>query len=325
MAKTITSLLDRPIAFQRAFVDLGIGITGALLLSQAVYWANRTDDEDGWFYKTQDEWQSETGLTRTEQETARRRLIALGVMSEERRGIPARLFFRLNEEVLVSQLTLAVGCNLDCGKAAINSEEKPPASKRKSSKPARKISARRTAQKSQSNIDKTTSESTTETTAETLTAGVDTPAEPMIVTAANGTIYKIPADLKYPGPHTKSHKTWIAYAIAYQQRYNSWPLWNETVGGQITKFISRVGADLAPRVAVHYVRRVNETFIVKEFHSIGLLLQNAEKWATQFQTGATMTNVQARLTDQKSSNFDAIEEAKRMTRERILGSGGGNA
>ena len=30
---------DRPIAFNRDFVDLGIGITGALLLSQAIYWS----------------------------------------------------------------------------------------------------------------------------------------------------------------------------------------------------------------------------------------------------------------------------------------------
>lgn len=31
--------LDRPTAFHRAFVQLGIGITGALLLSQALYWS----------------------------------------------------------------------------------------------------------------------------------------------------------------------------------------------------------------------------------------------------------------------------------------------
>ena len=75
---------------------------------------------------------------------------------------------------------------------------------------------------------------------------------------------------------------------------------------------------------MHYVRRVNEAFIVKEFHSVGLMLQNAEKWATQYQTGATMTSTQARQADQTSSNFDAIEEAKRLARERVKVRGGSN-
>ncbi|XJC76740.1 hypothetical protein ACHFCA_10440 [Delftia tsuruhatensis] len=66
------------------------------------------------------------------------------------------------------------------------------------------------------------------------------------MTAPNGTIHEIPAELRYPGPDTKSHKTWIAYAIAYEGRYHSWPVWNQTVGGQICNFIDRVGAEVAP-------------------------------------------------------------------------------
>lgn len=63
-------LVDRPIAFQRSFVRLGVGITGALLLSQIVYWQNRM--EGNWFYKTQTDLEEETGLTRYEQEGARK-------------------------------------------------------------------------------------------------------------------------------------------------------------------------------------------------------------------------------------------------------------
>ena len=88
----LASMLDRPIAFQRSFVHLGAGITGALMLSQAVYWANRGSDDDGWFFKTQVEWEDETGLSRTEQETARKKLLSLGLMEEARRGIPMRRF-----------------------------------------------------------------------------------------------------------------------------------------------------------------------------------------------------------------------------------------
>lgn len=97
-------LLDRPIAFQRVFVSIGVGIGGALMLSQAVYWSKRTKNADGWFYKTQDEWEEETGMTRTEQERARKALCAIGVMSEKRRGIPAKLFFRVDFDELSKAL-----------------------------------------------------------------------------------------------------------------------------------------------------------------------------------------------------------------------------
>lgn len=98
-------LLSRPIAFHRAYVDLGVGVTGALMLSQCCYWRSRTNRKDGWFYKSQAEWQQETGLGRREQETARKRLVQSGFLSEDRRGVPARLYFRVNTEALESALT----------------------------------------------------------------------------------------------------------------------------------------------------------------------------------------------------------------------------
>lgn len=87
-------IYDRHISFHRAYVTFGAGVTGALMLSQAVYWASRTSDPDGWFYKTQQEWEEETGLTRYEQEGARKKLVAAGVMQEKKVGVPCRLFYR---------------------------------------------------------------------------------------------------------------------------------------------------------------------------------------------------------------------------------------
>jgi hypothetical protein len=63
-----------------------------------VYWHNRMDG--GWMYKTQANITSETALTRDEQETARKRLIALGVLEEELRGVPATMHYRINAERL---------------------------------------------------------------------------------------------------------------------------------------------------------------------------------------------------------------------------------
>ena len=53
-----------------------------------------------WCCRTQTEWERETGLTRREQETARRKLKARGVLDERKSGVPAKLYFRLNLKIL---------------------------------------------------------------------------------------------------------------------------------------------------------------------------------------------------------------------------------
>jgi hypothetical protein len=95
--------LDRPIAFQRSFVLLTGSVTAALLLSQIVYWAGRAKS-DGWFFKTSTEWEEETGLTRYEQESARKILREKGFIQEAKRGVPCKMHFRLNAEVLQAAL-----------------------------------------------------------------------------------------------------------------------------------------------------------------------------------------------------------------------------
>lgn len=102
----ILPLLDRPIAFQRSFIRLNIGVTAALFLSQMTYWTNRSDD-DGWVYKTQEEWEEETGLSRYEQEGARKKLRSIGVLLEKKKGVPARLFYKIDNDVLFQSLVAA--------------------------------------------------------------------------------------------------------------------------------------------------------------------------------------------------------------------------
>lgn len=311
---TISTYLDRPVAFQRVFVNLGAGITGALMLSQAIYWARRTEEE-GWFYKTITEWTEETGLSRTEQENARAKLQKLGVLEIDRRGIPAKLYFRVDFDALQEALEATPPENKIAGnlQTGLQQTRKQDATEHASKSPG----------KPQTNIGKTTKKTTAETTPENSSSGAPAPAAPMQVAAPNGTVYEIPGELRYPGPEAKSHKTWIAYAIAYQQRYGTWPLWNKTVAGKITQFIDRVGAELAPRVAVHYVRRVQEDFIVKQMHSVGMLVQSSEKWATQFQTGASMTSTRAKQADQLEANASVVDEAMAIIRAQRAAQQGG--
>ena len=119
----ILEILDRPIAYHRCFVTLTGSVTAAVLLSQAVYWSRRTaEGNEGWFWKTSSDWEEETGLSRREQDTARGILRGLGFWQEEKRGIPARLWFRLDleqlEQLLTSEKTsLAESAKLDSPKA----------------------------------------------------------------------------------------------------------------------------------------------------------------------------------------------------------------
>ena len=96
----LEKVLSRPIAFHRVFASIGGGATEGLFLSQAYYWSKHTKDDDGWFYKTGEEWEAETCLTRREQETARKSLKQLGILEEVRKGLPRKVFYRINRDVL---------------------------------------------------------------------------------------------------------------------------------------------------------------------------------------------------------------------------------
>ncbi|WMY76413.1 hypothetical protein RHD99_11015 [Buttiauxella selenatireducens] len=104
---SLIRLLDRPIAYQPSFAQLRVGKVkvgpvGAVLLSQLVYWHNRMDGV--WLYKTRNEIAKETGLSRDEQETARKRLVAIGVLEEQLRGVPATMHFKINADCLEALL-----------------------------------------------------------------------------------------------------------------------------------------------------------------------------------------------------------------------------
>lgn len=92
-------LLRRPIAYHVVVAKAFGSIQLAILWSQFYYWSDKTDVEaNGWIYKTSDEIFAETALKRRGQETARKMGVKLGVLEEDRRGMPATMHFRVNME-----------------------------------------------------------------------------------------------------------------------------------------------------------------------------------------------------------------------------------
>ncbi len=118
----IWPLLGRHIAFHRRLVDLTASVKAALLLSQSIYWTRHGRDiaaSGGWFFKTSEQWERETGLTAREQASARNTLRGLGILDERRLGIPARLHFRL----ALDRLAVALGAPADQGAMLIDWED----------------------------------------------------------------------------------------------------------------------------------------------------------------------------------------------------------
>jgi hypothetical protein len=71
------------------------GATVGLFLSQLLFLSDKGHNPDGWVYKSEAEMGKETGLTKREQQTARRKLLSLGVIQIERRGFKFTYHFKV--------------------------------------------------------------------------------------------------------------------------------------------------------------------------------------------------------------------------------------
>ena len=296
---TIATYLDRPIAFQRVFVALGAGITGALLLSQAVYWSRRSGDDTGWFFKTQVEWEEETGLTRREQEGARSRLQSMGLLREERRGIPAKLFYRVDFEAL--QTSLDECAKQDCTKPPIKDGANDQTGTHQTAKQDCAKRTNRAAQNRQTKLRKTTTETTAETTA-------DISSTTAIAAVALASEAGLDAEQRKEAFAALCRQTWEAYANAYFVRYETEAVRNAKGNTTVVNLVKRLGAE-APDVARFFVERVSEAFVVRRCHGIGDLLAQCEAYRTQWASGMAMTAEGARQTDRTASNANAAQGA----------------
>ena len=71
-----------------------------IFLCQLGYWSVVDADEDRWVRKSQLDWHIYTRLNPRTQYNARKLLVTLGIIEEEYYGIPRKLAYRINEEIL---------------------------------------------------------------------------------------------------------------------------------------------------------------------------------------------------------------------------------
>lgn len=104
--KVLTEFLDRPVAYHPILAKALGSVPAAVILSQGVYWwkiARKEGKE--WFWVTADEWYNQTGVSEESQLTARRILKQSGFWEEKLIGLPAKMHYRIDVEILVAVIS----------------------------------------------------------------------------------------------------------------------------------------------------------------------------------------------------------------------------
>ena len=83
-------------------------------------------------------------------------------------------------------------------------------------------------------------------------------------------------------PASSIYSAWLAYAVAFRERYKLWPVYNATVAGQMGKAVARIqGA--TPAAATHYVKNEVSHGLVDRLHPVAIFLKNCESYAGKAQ------------------------------------------
>jgi hypothetical protein len=93
-------LPNRVVAYSPDLARIVGGATTGLFLSQLLFLSDKGANPDGWVYKSEAEMGQETGLTKREQQTARRKLLSLGVIAIMRGGWKNTYHFKIIWEKL---------------------------------------------------------------------------------------------------------------------------------------------------------------------------------------------------------------------------------
>lgn len=94
---------DNFIVVNKSLIHL-FGLEETLILGELVseyeYWKNQGKLEDGWFYSTVENIEKNTSLSKHKQKKALENLQQVGVICYERKGMPAKRYIKINEDVL---------------------------------------------------------------------------------------------------------------------------------------------------------------------------------------------------------------------------------
>jgi hypothetical protein len=98
-------LPNRVVGYSPDLARIVGGATIGLFLSQLLFLSDKGNNPEGWVYKSEAEMGKETGLSKREQQTARRKLLSLGVIAIMRGGWKNTYHFKVIWEKLYQVIT----------------------------------------------------------------------------------------------------------------------------------------------------------------------------------------------------------------------------
>jgi transcription initiation factor IIE alpha subunit len=98
-------LPNRVVGYSPDLARMVGGATIGLFLNQLLFLSDKGANPEGWVYKSEAEMGKETGLSKREQQTARRKLLALGVIAIMRGGWKNTYHFKVLWEKLYQVIT----------------------------------------------------------------------------------------------------------------------------------------------------------------------------------------------------------------------------
>ncbi len=166
----------------------------------------------------------------------------------------------------------------------------------KTNKPPRTLRAR--------DVDVTLHNGRTDITDETdPTRRDDLPADKTPPGAVGDSVVASPEKEKPPNP---VWEVWTCYADGYERRYRARPAENPKNFAHCKQLIGRLGAD-APEVAGFFLTH-NDRLYVQGKHPLSLLIRDAERIHTEWQTGEKTTSLTAKSKELEANNVDAVRE-----------------
>jgi len=102
----VKALLSSPVAYHASIARMMKSLPCAAMLSQGMYWQQIAEKKgEEWFWVTTEQWFFQVGVTKDQQDLARKKMIEAGFWKEKKMGIPCRLFYKIDCSILISMLS----------------------------------------------------------------------------------------------------------------------------------------------------------------------------------------------------------------------------
>jgi hypothetical protein len=146
------------------------------------------------------------------------------------------------------------------------------------------------------------------TSAQPATPETETEAEGETDLTPKGVIAdrKRPAKRRAAKPKTDGSRVWEAYADEYRRRYRCDPVRDARANTVCANLVRALGASEAPEIARWYVGS-NDSWFVRRKHPVGDLMQNAQRFATEWRQGRRGTTTEAMEIDRRAEQAEVYQ------------------